>query len=176
MGQLWLHKNKDKEISKFTNIKWVEIGVRFGYNAENVLNNYNIDKIYLIDPYCELPYLTHLFSKDKVKDYKVQARNRLNKYKNKCIWLEDFSQNVCDKIEGGSIDILYIDGDHSSKAVLQDLELYYDKVKEGGLIIGDDYNEEGVKEAIEEFSKIRNIKYNTSHNNNDDTHKFWFNK
>lgn len=174
MGQLWLHENIDKEIKKFTNIKWVEIGVRFGYNAENVLNNYDINTIYLIDPYCELPYLTHLFSTEKVKEYKRDAHHRLHDYTNKCVWLEDFSQNVCDEIKNDSIDILYIDGDHSYEAVLQDLKLYYDKVKKGGLIIGDDYNEEGVRTAIEKFSQMKKITYHTSHN--DDTDKFWFNK
>ena len=34
------------------------------------------------------------------------------------------------------------------------LKLYYDKVKKGGLIIGDDYNEEGVRTAIEKFSQM----------------------
>ena len=84
------------------------------------------------------------------------------------------ARNVCDEIKNDSIDILYIDGDHSYEAVLQDLKLYYDKVKKGGLIIGDDYNEEGVRTAIEKFSQMKKITYHTSHN--DDTDKFWFNK
>jgi hypothetical protein len=37
------------------------------------------------------------------------------------------------------LDWVYIDGDHSAEAVLEDLEFCWKRVKEGGIIAGDDY-------------------------------------
>ena len=171
MGKLYLHSKIIEKISSYSSITWVEIGVRFGFNSEYILNNFDVEKIYLIDPYCELPYRKDIFSKDQVQSYERQAHKRLEKFKSKCTWFKDYSQNVCNKIDNESIDILYIDGDHHYNAVSQDLSMYYPKVKKNGLIIGDDYNEIGVSNAIKDFSKTHNISFQTSH---DETSKFWF--
>ncbi len=41
----------------------------------------------------------------------------------------------------GEIDILFIDGDHTYKGVINDFENYSKLVKKGGYIIFDDYND-----------------------------------
>ena len=41
--------------------------------------------------------------------------------------------------EDNSIDAIYIDGNHSYEAVIEDIKNWSPKVKQGGLIIGDDY-------------------------------------
>ncbi len=50
-----------------------------------------------------------------------------------------------------SIDCIHIDGDHSYSGVKQDMNLYFSKIKNGGMIINDDYHWGGVKKAIDEF-------------------------
>lgn len=172
MGKLDLH-NIISNLNELEKIHWVEIGVRFGYNAKFVLSNYNIEKIYLIDPYVELPYLTEIFSKEQVDEYKATAKKLLTEFKDKCVWLEDFSENVHENVPNESIDVLYIDGNHSKESVLLDLENYIPKVKEGGLIIGDDFNEQGVEEAIREYGKKHDVDFNISNVKNS-TSKFWF--
>lgn len=52
-------------------------------------------------------------------------------------------------------DWVYIDGDHTYEAVRADIAAYRDKVKRGGMIVGDDYRDEdvwgrGVKRAFDE--------------------------
>jgi hypothetical protein len=64
-------------------------------------------------------------------------------------------------IADASLDAVYIDGDHSYKGCLADLELARQKVRTGGLIMGHDYemNPEktasqynfGVKKAVDDF-------------------------
>jgi predicted O-methyltransferase YrrM len=52
------------------------------------------------------------------------------------------------------IDILFIDGDHSYQAVINDFMLYEGLVKSGGYIIFDDYRDEGcpgTKIAVDEI-------------------------
>lgn len=51
------------------------------------------------------------------------------------------------------IDVLYIDGDHSYNAVLEDLQHWEPLVRAGGLVCGDDYLEAGPRLAFNEFFK-----------------------
>lgn len=53
-------------------------------------------------------------------------------------------------------DWVYIDGDHAYEAVKRDLETYYEKLKPGGYLTGDDYHfagdwDDGVTIAVDEF-------------------------
>lgn len=59
-------------------------------------------------------------------------------------------------IENGSLDWVYIDGDHNYEFVSKDLETSWDKIRCGGFISGDDYRLEGwwhngVTKAVNEF-------------------------
>jgi hypothetical protein len=55
------------------------------------------------------------------------------------------------------LDWVYIDGDHTYDAVLADLAAYYQLVKPGGVVAGDDYGmvgwwEDGVRRAVDQFA------------------------
>lgn len=52
------------------------------------------------------------------------------------------------EFEEGSIDFLFIDGGHSEEDVLRDVQLWTSRVREGGIIAGDDYSWEGVNAAV----------------------------
>lgn len=53
-------------------------------------------------------------------------------------------------------DLIYIDGDHSYEAVKLDAQLAWPLLKEGGLMIFDDYNNDefGVRQAVDQFFEI----------------------
>ena len=62
--------------------------------------------------------------------------------------------------ENDYFDAIYIDGDHTAQAVLDDLCLSYQKIKNGGIIMGHDYHyqvEYAVKIFCEKFNQ--KIKY-----------------
>lgn len=61
-------------------------------------------------------------------------------------------------------DIIYIDAGHEYEAVKLDLEVFWRILKEGGHMLMDDYNWEGVRRAMEEFSSKEGIKYIVSGN------------
>ena len=70
-------------------------------------------------------------------------------------WFEKFDSKL---------DWIYIDGDHSYKGVLRDLENAWKIVKKGGYILGDDFmwpyqkwGKEGVHKAVCEFVRKRDI-------------------
>lgn len=62
------------------------------------------------------------------------------------------SQQIADGWEYGPIDLLFIDGDHTYEGCLRDIFSWAPKVKSGGKILFDDYNDlTGVKKAVDDF-------------------------
>ena len=80
------------------------------------------------------------------------------------------SADAASRFRDDYFDWVYIDGDHSEESVLRDLELFFPKVKVGGLITGDDYewtNEAGewaVKMAVERFVAEHSVEKRTIRN------------
>ena len=67
------------------------------------------------------------------------------------------SVNAASEIPDGSLDWVYVDGDHSYEGVREDLVSYLPKLRAGGLLCGDDYVvggrfDSGVKKAVDEFA------------------------
>lgn len=58
-----------------------------------------------------------------------------------------------DEIENNSIDLLFIDGDHSYEQCKRDIENYWPKLKKGGVLLGHDYRKTtpGVIRAVNEI-------------------------
>jgi len=148
------HQVMDKKELRDKELVGVEIGVLDGENALSMLENLNIEKLYLIDPYCEYDgYRSSL-----VKKALINARKLLYPYNDKVEFIKDLSENVVDKIPD-NLDFVYIDGNHSYEYVKKDIELYFPKVRDGGIIGGDDFglHEPGVCEAVSEFIRKNNI-------------------
>lgn len=53
--------------------------------------------------------------------------------------IKGYSQQKLRELQLNSIDLIYIDGDHRSKGVIMDAVLSWDLLKEGGILIFDDY-------------------------------------
>jgi len=53
--------------------------------------------------------------------------------------IKGYSQQKLRELQLNSIDLIYIDGDHRSKGVIMDAVLSWDLLKEGGILILDDY-------------------------------------
>jgi hypothetical protein len=51
--------------------------------------------------------------------------------------------------EDSSIDILHIDGNHTEESAMNDVKLFYPKVKIGGYILFDDVNWSTTKKAVD---------------------------
>ncbi len=56
-------------------------------------------------------------------------------------YLQGSSRDLHSQIPNSSIDVLFIDGDHSFYGVTTDFKLYSPKVKSGGFLIFDDYED-----------------------------------
>ena len=71
------------------------------------------------------------------------------------------SLSVTEKeIPSNSIDIVFLDADHSYDTMIKDLPFWYNKLREGGILLGNDYSRRssGTQRAVDEFIRNRNLK------------------
>ena len=151
--------------------KILEIGVFKGEFAET-LHKTNPSILYLVDCWENSNICSGNVDGNNVENYNGFSlynlvKDKLSHYSNIEI-IRNYSQNFIPLLDNNTLDIVYIDGDHSYKGVKRDLELVYPKVKNGGYIMGHDYEMNmnkaknyynfGVKKAVDEFC----IKYNVS--------------
>jgi hypothetical protein len=64
-----------------------------------------------------------------------------------------------DDIPDDSLDAVFIDGDHSYEAVIQDLPFWWKKLRVGGWLLGDDYASccPGTTQAVDDFTRANNL-------------------
>jgi len=129
----------------------VEIGTLAGRNAIRMLKILPIKKIYLIDPWLECPD----FTQAQLDYHYKEAARRLRKYKEKVVIIRKFSSDAVDDIPNG-VDFVYVDGNHEYEAAKEDMENYYKKVREGGIIAGHDVLRPPVIKALCEFTTKEN--------------------
>ena len=66
--------------------------------------------------------------------------------------IKDSSKNASNNFQNGSIDFLMLDAGHSYDSLMEDIKAWYNKVKPGGYITGDDYGVfSGVTQAADEY-------------------------
>jgi hypothetical protein len=156
------------EQNNFKNI--AEVGVGVGTHANFILsNNRQIEKLILIDPMKY--YDNDAFADDINSQVSVENKNNfdklyelinedLSKVSNKYVWIRKESNDITDQdIPDNSLDAIFIDGDHSYTAVLNDLKKYWNKVRSGGQILGDDIYMEQVALAVKDFANEIKVKY-----------------
>jgi len=122
-----------------------EIGVYRGTFSKMLIHRRRMKTLYLIDPWqAQRQYVGRWYSSDKTSQIKMNkmygdVKSYFNRYPEVKI-LRGYSQLVFKKISNNELDWVYIDGDHSEIRVYHDLWNSFRKVKNGGYIIGDDYN------------------------------------
>ncbi|MFT5666939.1 MAG: O-antigen/teichoic acid export membrane protein [Vicingaceae bacterium] len=130
-----------------------EIGVHRGEFSRYLLSNAKPSKFHLIDPwkwfdseeYSATLYGGNKGGKQANMDLRYSKVQKLlqNEISSGQVQVHRMlSTDAARNIEDNSLDWIYIDGDHSYKGVMDDLEFYYPKIKKGGFIIGDDYDKE----------------------------------
>jgi len=129
--------------NKFTTM--VEIGVRRGGTTFHLLDTIQDLTIYAIDT-----DISQFYSKS-IKE----------KYGTRLVPIQGFSENVADQIPNNSIDIIFIDGNHSYEYVYKDIVKYSSKLKPAGLLTGHDIDYPGVNRAVKELV----VKFDVGPNN-----------
>jgi hypothetical protein len=152
--------------NKFNNksLMGAEIGVSKGFNALNILQNLNVKKLFLIDPYeSYISTNNRLFSKVEVNKHLDHAKRIIAKYKDVVRFILLRSSEAVTRIPD-DLDFIYIDGCHRYVAVKEDIEKYWQKVRKGGVVGGHDFinSNLGVIKAVMEFVTNQNLNLQVS--------------
>lgn len=138
-----------------------EIGIYQGFHALSLLENTEVEKLYLIDPY--LMYSDYVegnkhygFDQAPLTEAEKTARKLLEPHKDRCVWLKKMSADAAGDISE-KLDFVYIDGNHQEEYVWNDIVNFMPKMKQGGVIGGHDYyngfqrDHDGVVTAVSRF-------------------------
>lgn len=123
-----------------------EIGISNGKNIDDILtrlhkHNYSINKLYGIDPHNE--HQRYKLNPNYIKFETFE-------------YIKKTSDEAISDIEDNSLDLIFIDGLHTAEQIEKDIINYTRKIKTGGCIVGDDYNDFVGKEIKAKVKKIIN--------------------
>lgn len=140
-----------------------EIGVFKGANALDILNAISMKTLYLIDPYLEHSEQDRVRTTLDMRKAKIAMKKNLKRYEDLIMNVYKTSEDAADDIPN-DLDFIYIDGSHFYEDVKKDIEIYYPKVKKGGIIGGDDYvgRHQGVIQAVNEFVEENGLDLNVA--------------
>lgn len=149
-------------INKFSLKVGCEIGVSCGLHSDAILKNTNVAKLFSVDPYVPFDGHALLPSTPETDIWYLFVKDKLSVYGQRTELIRATSEQAAPLFQDHSLDFVFIDGDHNYEAVLTDLTIWYDKVRSGGLISGDDFDTmwPGVPLAVKEFFGKKNIKFN----------------
>jgi len=141
----------------------VEIGTHLGEFAAALLSQWKGKRLVCVDPWvADIPGYTGQDSialRNRSADLE-ECKARLAPYGSRVEYLRMLSDEAAPLFDSESIDFVYIDGNHQYESVIQDLHLWYAKVRSGGIFAGHDWASDWihtVQRAVREFSKEFNL-------------------
>jgi predicted O-methyltransferase YrrM len=120
----------------------LELGVWKGAFAEQMLHQCpNIARYYMLDPWQHLDHWNKPSNVDQQTFASIyaEALARTDFAHGRRIVLRGTTTEMIAQIPDESLDVAYIDGDHTLRGIAIDLIRTYPKVRPGGIVGGDDY-------------------------------------
>ena len=117
----------------------VEVGTHRGEFARVLLLTWK-GSLTCVDPWDEAVGDGHLVGRGVTRedDYRA-AEARLGKFGRRVELVRLTSAEAAPLVPDSALDFVYVDGDHSYEAVLQDLTLWWPKLRPGGVLAGHDW-------------------------------------
>lgn len=135
--------------------KCVEIGVFKGDFAEFILKM-EPSELHLIDPWVsimDVPARWHAIPQEDMDGIKQDVIDRFSADSRVNI-ISKYSIDALDDIEDGSLDWVYLDGNHSYSFAQQDLANWWLKLKGGGFLCGNAYQDDDAQIRLLDFGII----------------------
>jgi len=147
----------------------VEVGSAEGVFARTVLSQWEGKSMFLVDPW----------EKQDPDVYKEKQPDNYDAWYKSCLALQEHDKRITllamlsaeasTRFVDNSLDLVYIDGNHSHRAVMQDMDLWWPKVKIGGIMGGHDFlikTEDGwfceVESAVLRWTKEHNVAFHVT--------------
>lgn len=140
-----------------------EIGVAEGNFSRDMCEQWSPSKHYLVDNWGTLQVPGDGSSPQEWHNRNYDScMEKMKPFEEIIEVLRGPSWNMAQFVKDGTLDLLYIDGDHSFDGVIKDLSTWAQKVKKGGIIAFHDYENRdyGVKDAVQIFAKGIQAKVN----------------
>ncbi len=135
---LWIEFVKEAKVKRMA-----EIGVYRGEFAVQLLDKCDfLEKYFMIDTWTHLEDWNKQSNKDNdlFEKFFVETKIKTDFAKDKRVILRGKTSEVINDIPDGTLDFIYIDGDHTLKGITIDLINAYPKIRNGGWIGGDDFS------------------------------------
>ena len=127
--------------------KVCEIGVRRGDSTLEFLKRGCF--VFAIDPWEDYSDYNEK-NYDYDSDYK-ETMEKIKDFKSYQIIRKKSDDALLDVPD--DLDLVYIDGNHQYEFVKNDIDNYWEKLKSGGFLTGDDYSMQGPQDAVNDFLK-----------------------
>jgi len=153
-----------------------EVGVAEGYFSFEIMQKTKTNH-YLVDNWATIDNVTGDGNSEQSwhdKNYE-DAKKRNDKFGDRAIFLKGLSIDMAKEVPDNSLGLVYLDGAHYYSGVKSDLNVWFPKLVEGGIMAGHDYLNPayGVKEAVHEFCAGK-YDVNTIEENHVDDAGFYF--
>jgi hypothetical protein len=119
-----------------------EIGVYRGAFAARLLRDCpEVSAYYMVDPWRHLADWNKPANvgDDVFESFYREALERTAAHAGKRVVLRGTTSEMIDRIAGESLDLAYVDGDHTLRGITIDLVSVWPKIEEGGWVGGDDF-------------------------------------
>jgi predicted O-methyltransferase YrrM len=150
----------------------VEIGTLVGHWARRCLIQLPEATVYCVDPWSKFV---------EPERWRGQWKKNTKEFGSRCVELRGTSDEWAPKFDK-TIDLLFIDGNHTIFQVTADLENWVPKVRAGGLVVGHDIRIPKVRYALTQWANKHRVKwqedllYWTPKAKDRDKRCFWFYK
>ncbi len=148
----------------------VEIGILFGEFSAHLLE-YWPGTLYMVDPWVQQPSEAYCDGCNSVVMERAYQKTlaAVAPYGERAQIRRTFSLDAADKFADGSLDYVYLDGNHRADVVAAELRAFWPKLRPGALLAGhdfynrhDDWHDCGVQQAVEEFCAERELGFYTT--------------
>ena len=136
------------KMNKFRDGTFVEIGTWMGYSTSILSRNARVcgSKVITIDTFDGAgSHLEKVANENNIEALATEALKKHGCLDNVTI-VEANSREYVHTIAGESLDLVFLDGDHRYSSISQDIDLWWPKIKNGGILCGHDYNGKVFKE------------------------------
>lgn len=125
----------------------VEIGTHRGEFADALLRTWPVGMLWCVDPWaCPPGYdeqVKFLWGGTQQDAFDHCSKHLRKYYAGRFELIRMRSEDAVSKFHEGTLDFVYVDGDHRYEQVLQDLAWWWSKVKPGGILAGHDFVQPG---------------------------------
>jgi hypothetical protein len=160
-----------------------EIGVRKAEFSKIILEHADPERLYLVDAWDETTEQPYSIPQKRHNLFKAIAKDNMQEFVDvgRVMILEGFSKEVACRIDDAELDWVYIDAGHSYEDCLEDLRIWWPKVRAGGIIAGHDYVSGvpgvGVVRAVADFMSEHGItELGLTSGKQERAKSFWFEK